>query len=104
MRIYNNPNKEHWTELIKRPTQNEDQLIQTVSSIINDVKLNGDQALVKYARMFDGVDLNRLEVSTQEIETAINQTPKKLKDAIDVAYNNITLFHKAQHFTENDRL
>ena len=100
MKIYNKPNKEQWAELVKRPVINQEQLTQAVTSIINDVKQTGDKALVKYARMFDGVELESLEVSTQEIEKAILGTPQELKDAIGVAYNNISAFHKAQQVKE----
>lgn len=100
MKTYNKPNKEQWEELTRRPIINEEQLTQAVTSIVNDVKQNGDKALVKYARMFDGVELENLKVSTPEIEKAVSQTPLELKDAIDVAYNNITAFHKAQQLTE----
>lgn len=100
MKTYNKPNKQQWAELTKRPVINEEQLTQAVTSIANDIQQNGDKALLKYASMFDGVELESLEVSTQEIEKAVAQTPQELKDAIEVAYNNITAFHKAQQFTE----
>ncbi len=100
MKTYKKPNKEQWEELIKRPVINQQQLTEAVNSIINDVKQNGDKALIKYASLFDGVDLANLEVSTQEIEQAIKQTPQVLKEAINVAYNNIATFHKAQQFQE----
>ena len=100
MKTYNNPNKEQWEQLIKRPIIKEEQLTKAVDSIINDVKQNGDNALLKFARMFDGVELQSLEVSSKEIEQAVSQTPQKLKNAIDVAYNNIKTFHKAQLIKE----
>jgi len=101
MKTYNKPNKNQWEELIKRPVINEEQLTQAVASIVKDVKQNGDKALLKYTRMFDGVELKRLEVSSQEIDIAVAQTPQELKDAIDVALNNITAFHKTQQLTED---
>jgi len=100
MKTYNKPNKDQWEELTKRPVINEEQLTQAVTSIVSDVKQNGDKALVKYAHMFDGVELESLEVSSQEIDIAVAQTPQELKDAIEVAYNNITVFHKAQQLRE----
>lgn len=100
MKTYNKPNREQWAKLTKRPVINEEQLTETVSSIVNDVKQNGDNALIKYAHMFDGVELKSLEVIAEEIETAITETPQALKDAIDVAYSNISKFHKAQQLEE----
>ncbi len=101
MKTYNNPNKQEWAEFTKRSVINEEQLTQAVTSITIDVKQKGDKALYEYASLFDKVELTDLEVSSVEIESAIAQTPQELKDAIDVAYNNISTFHKAQDTTED---
>lgn len=100
MKIFNKPNREIWAELIKRPLINEEQLSQTVSSIINDVKQNGDKAIIKYTNIFDGIKLNNLSVCEDEINKAILQVPQELKDAIKFAFKNITSFHKAQQIQE----
>lgn len=100
MKTYIKPIKENWAELTQRPVINQEQLTQAVSSIISDVKQNGDNALIKYASLFDGVELNSLTVSKAEIEKAKEQVPTELKEAIQQAYNNIFAFHKAQQVTE----
>ena len=100
MKTFIKPNKEKWAELANRPVINQEHLTETVSSIIKDVKLNGDNALIKYASMFDGVQLSSLAVSEQEIAKAIAQVSKELKDAIQIAYNNIFAFHKSQQLNE----
>ena len=100
MKTFNKPTKKQWAELAKRPVINQEQLTETVSSIINNVRLNGDNTLIKYACMYDGVELSNLKVSEQEIAKAIDQVPKELKDAIQVAYDNIYKFHKAQQVKE----
>ncbi len=100
MKTYNKPNKDQWALLTQRPVINKEQLNETVSSIINEVKLNGDKALIKYASVFDGVELSSLVVSEQEVTEAIAEVPQQLKDAIEVARKNITAFHKAQLIQE----
>tara|TARA_R110000787_G_scaffold41071_13_gene101615 strand:+ start:10144 stop:11433 length:1290 start_codon:yes stop_codon:yes gene_type:complete len=100
MKTYNKPNKSKWDLLSKRPIINEGELTNKVNIIINEVKLNGDKALIKYAKMFDDVELNQLTVSQQEIEQACNNVSQKLKDAIQIAYTNIYKFHKAQQIKE----
>ncbi|MDF1672728.1 MAG: histidinol dehydrogenase [Vicingaceae bacterium] len=100
MKTYVKPSKKQWAELTQRPVINQEQLTEGVNSIINDVKQNGDKALIEYASRFDGVELANLEVSAQEVEKAIEQTPQELKEAIHIAYSNIATFHKAQQFQE----
>lgn len=90
------PQKVQWEELVQRPSIDQRQLTGEVSAIIDAVIQNGDQALVTFAKKFDGVELSDLAVSEKEIEEAIAQVPQKLKDAIQVAYNNIYAFHNAQ--------
>jgi len=100
MKRYTKPEKTEWTVLTLRPVIDREQLTEAVISIIDDVKQNGDKALIKYASMFDGVELNNLIVSEEEVNKAIKQIPQELKEAIQVAYNNIFKFHKAQQIKE----
>ncbi len=94
------PQRVQWEELVQRPSIDQRQLTGEVSAIIDAVIQSGDQALVTFAKKFDGVELSDLAVSEKEIEEAIAQVPQKLKDAIQVAYNNIYAFHSAQRFEE----
>lgn len=100
MKTYIKPNKEQWDELTQRPIINQEQLTEAVNSIINDVIQYGDKVLIKYASLFDGVELKSLVVTEQEVEQAVEQTQQALKKAIQLAYNNITTFHKAQQLQE----
>ena len=100
--IYNKPDKAEWGTLTKRPAIDNQKLTASVNSIIYNVRQNGDVALVKYASMFDDVVLNTLTVSKDEISRALDQVPQTLKDAIQIAYNNITTFHKAQIYKEKE--
>ncbi len=100
MKTFYNPNKEEWSTLIKRPNINQEELTQTVSNILDNVKRNGDNALIEYAKLFDKVDLDTLSVSEQEVKKAISLVPQELKDAIQVAYYNIYAFHEAQQIEE----
>src|SRR5690554_542825 len=92
MKTYINPNKKEWNELSKRPIIDEEKLSEVVRSIIENVKINGDQALKEYALKFDNVKIEELLVSKKEIEQAIYLVPQELKDAIQIAYANITNF------------
>ncbi|MBN1651943.1 MAG: histidinol dehydrogenase [Bacteroidales bacterium] len=100
MKTYKNPTKSIWPDLIQRPAINKEQLTQGVNTILNDVKQNGDKALIKYASLFDGVELSNIRVTELEIENAVKKVNQELKDAIALAYKNIATFHQAQKFQE----
>lgn len=96
MQIIKNPNKNSWSALIKRPTQSVDSIEDTVVQIFEDVKRNGDQAIQKYTALFDGIDSEIIEVSSDEISAASQNVSEELKEAIQIAKQNIETFHKAQ--------
>jgi histidinol dehydrogenase len=95
-KLFINPTREQWTEIIKRPSFDSKPLEETVTSILSDVKLNGDAAVKKYALQFDKAVLDDLKISEAEIAAAIALVSDELKAAIELAKNNITLFHQAQ--------
>jgi histidinol dehydrogenase len=94
-KIYN-PSKENWSEILKRPTQSFKEIEETVKGIFNEIQTKGDIAVAKYTSLFDGIALENIEVSDQEIEEAISLVPEDLKKAIQLAKSNIEKFHKAQ--------
>lgn len=96
MKIIQYPDQKIWKEILKRPTFNFKELEEKVSSIIDDVKKNGDIAVKKYALEFDQVKLDELKVSENEILIAEKNISPELKDAIILAKKNIELFHKSQ--------
>ena len=68
----------------------------SVSSIINDVRKNGDKALLKYEKRFN--QNNKIVPSKKQISNLIKSLDKKVKQAIDIAYNRIYKFHSLQKF------
>ncbi len=68
----------------------------SVTSIVKDVKKNGDKALLKYEKRFNK---NKTIVpSSKQINNSINSLNQNVKKAIDVAYNRIYKFHSLQKF------
>lgn len=96
MEKFNNPKKEQWTEILKRPTQEVADIEQTVNQIFDEIRQKGDAAVAKYTELFDGFKMKELRVSEQEIQYAEGEISAELKAAIDVAKKNITKFHAAQ--------
>ena len=97
MKFYKYPNKDQWEVLAERPILEQEALNDIVIDILNDVKTNKDKALLKYVEKFDKVVLDNIEVNNTEIKTAINQIGQDLKDAINIAKQNIEAFHSFQN-------
>ncbi len=68
----------------------------SVSSIINDVRKNGDKALLKYEKRFN--KNNIIIPNSKQIYKSVKSLNKKVKQAIDLAYNRIYKFHSLQKF------
>jgi len=96
MKVYINPERNTWAQILQRPAFDYKQLEAKVSAILEDVKLNGDDAGKKYTASFDGVELNEFAVKEAEIAAAIAQVDDHLKAAIERAMKNISVFHFAQ--------
>ena len=96
MKTIKYPNKNTWSELLKRPTQTVNDIESTVNQIFEDVQRNGDTAIKKYTSLFDGADLQSNHVTAQEIEEVSSKLSSELKAAINQAKSNIETFHKAQ--------
>ena len=90
------PQKEEWAKLLERPDNGLEDIYETATTVLDDVKRNGDEALIKYTRVFDGVELQNLEISVQEIDEACMEVSSGLKEAILLAKQNIESFHFSQ--------
>ncbi|MHB1146556.1 MAG: histidinol dehydrogenase [Lutibacter sp.] len=91
-----NPPKKDWETMLKRPTQTIEAVENTVTSIFDDFKRNGDDGVKRYTAIFDGVLLDDLCVSPKEISEAEKALTDELKEAIQQAKVAIEKFHLAQ--------
>ena len=73
-----------------------DEREKTVRSIITEVSRRGDAALYEYTRRFDGVTLDSLEVSKDQVTAASNSVGPELLSALDLAAERISSYHNAQ--------
>ncbi|MCU7549479.1 histidinol dehydrogenase [Chitinophagaceae bacterium LB-8] len=96
MQLFNNPSKQDWNGLLQRPYNDNTAVLQSVQSILSEVKQNGDAALRSLALKFDGAELKELQVSASEIEEAEVLLTTELKQAIQQAKENIFTFHSFQ--------
>ncbi|WP_378103453.1 histidinol dehydrogenase [Chryseobacterium sp. sg2396] len=90
------PEKEKWSELTKRPAIKREQLTETVAGIFDEVKNNGDRALIDFARKFDSAEIKDIKVSQKEVVEAESLVGDALKSAIQQARENIARFHASQ--------
>jgi histidinol dehydrogenase len=96
MKTYNNPPRFSWPEILKRPLFDVSELYDKVQSVLDEVKSNGDAALHKFTKQFDGEELTSLQVTETEISEAEKLVDTNLKAAIALAAKNINTFHSAQ--------
>ncbi|MDU0111448.1 histidinol dehydrogenase [Psychrosphaera aquimarina] len=84
-------------QVLARPAMsNKQDLSQAVSTLIEQVKTNGDDALLSLTEKFDGIKLDQVALSQTQFETSISLLTDDTKQAIELAYSNILKFHQAQ--------
>lgn len=98
MKIVKYPKRATWSELLRRPELNVQDLRETVNRVLSDIKLRGDEAVLDYEERFDHVRLAGLSVSTEEMAEAESMVSEKLKKAISLAAENIRTFHESERF------
>lgn len=88
-------------ELLKRSPNHYGQYEQSVSEILNDVKLRKDAAVFEYTKRFDGAGINasNIRVTEEEIEESYRLTDDSLVQVIRKALHNIRTFHEKQRQT-----
>lgn len=98
MNVYEYPTHQELDSLLSRPAHDASHLTATVSAVLEDVRLHGDQAVIKYEKQFDHAELTGLAVTEAEMEEAERLVPDGLKQAIIQAHGNIETFHASQKF------
>ena len=96
MKITKNPTKDQWNELTTRPAKKADDLGKIISEVFDEVALKGDKALYSFTEKFDKAVLKELKVSKEEINQGASQVSDELKAAIDLAKQNVKIFHASQ--------
>src|SRR6476620_437740 len=89
MNIYQNHPREEWRHIVQRPVLDTSILKQQVKTVLNGVKKNGDKAIKRYTKQFDGVVLSDFFVTVKEMDEVIDVLPINLKNAIQQAAENI---------------
>ena len=90
------PGREDYAALLQRPHKDAADLGSIVAGVLQDVRREGDTAVLRYEEKFDKVCLASLAVSEEEIQEAEHLISDELKQSIRLAHANIHRFHLAQ--------
>uniref|UniRef100_A0A060TD23 Histidine biosynthesis trifunctional protein n=1 Tax=Blastobotrys adeninivorans TaxID=409370 RepID=A0A060TD23_BLAAD len=82
-------------KVLTRPVQKTADIMKLVLPIITDVQTRGDQALIDFTAKFEKAKLSS-PVLNAPFPTDLMQVTDKVKDAIDLSFENIRKFHAAQ--------
>ena len=84
--------------LLKRSPNYYAQYADRVQNIIDDVKENGDEALFRLTKQFDGAEISasNIRVTPAEIEAAYSYVDPELVEVIRRAISNIRSYHERQ--------
>lgn len=96
MKQVNYPQRADWKQLLQRPAMDNSALLATVSDVMRAVKSGGDEAVRRFTKQFDGVEMADFLVTAEEISEAVAMVPIELQKAIQQAADNIRMFHEKQ--------
>ena len=99
LRLINLEN-DNWDILLKelkdREEEVKEEVLKSVSNIIEDVRKNGDKALKSYTEKFDRVMLDDFEVSIEELDECFMKVEKNFIENLEEAKEKIEYYHNAQ--------
>lgn len=96
-KVWSQLSAEQQRDLLQRPAQKAgDTLMSQVKSIIEQVREQGDSALLALTDKFDNVALTSVVLDMAQVRAQADKTDADVKRAIDTAYQNIRAFHAAQ--------
>ncbi|WP_262245418.1 histidinol dehydrogenase [Parapedobacter soli] len=97
---YQSLQEQDFQRLLARNTDPSHSIQQSVTAIIEEVRTNGDTALKDYTAKFDGVQLERLYLGTEEIAALAATVGREQQRALEIAFANIHRFHETQQRKE----
>ena len=90
---------------LKRPViESIEEQESVITEIFNEVKSNGDQAIKRYTKMYDGVEIDNLLMSDKEITSAFDRVPNTLIQSIENAIENVKKFHEKNFQSDTNKV
>ncbi len=98
LNINDNDFEKNFSSLLQESLDNSNNVREIVTNIISDIRQNGDEALLKYCKKFDRLDIdkNSLRFSQDEIKKARQTVSTHIIEALEIAYQRILAHHKKQ--------
>jgi histidinol dehydrogenase len=98
---YSDLSKSDIQKLVQRNVDPAEEIRAVVEDVIQNVRANGDKALLEYAARFDKVELKSLAIEKEELIGLASTLLPEQKLALQTAYENIYKFHQSQLKTED---
>ncbi len=76
--------------------ERDSQLIKSVMDIIENVRLNGDKAIIELSKKFDKIDLKKIKIDKEDIKSAYAQVDEKTIEYLKFAADQIKYFAEKQ--------
>ena len=83
-------------DILNRDIQAEENVSAAVDAVLAEVKAQGDAALKAYTARFDGVELEDLRVTEEELQAAWEAVDPDFITTLEMAAENIRAFHEKQ--------
>lgn len=96
MQLLQQLDRRDWASVLQRPAKDLSQLQGAVKEIMQAVRDGGDAAVRDFTARFDGLEVDNLRVSPEQLAQAGQQLSPELREAIQIAKANIERFHRAQ--------
>ena len=91
-------NRKYLKRATKTSTTDASDVRETVETILSEIEAGGDAVAMEYARKFDQYEGN-VVLTADEIASAIDKVPEKLKQDIAFAHDNVKRFAEVQKHT-----
>ena len=85
-----------YNSILKRPAIDTEAVTDIVKPILNEIKQLGSEAVIKYAKKYDGLPEKDIIISKKVIAASESKISGELKSAIQLAAKNIETFHTKQ--------
>ena len=89
--------KSEFEELLSRGKMDIDEVSSKVLELLNQIKRDGDRAIIEHIKMFDRwepKDSEDLIIPTSKMKEAYNNLSDELRDALHLAYDRIKAYHE----------